>query len=135
MIDTQILNERYPDRVRELSKLLQESPAHTIPTVTQNDARAGYIDRYFARLANETLAVVEIDKKQLQSLKNNPRFVTTTIRWKIVGKKENTYLPNNIIIYGIIDINKQTVANADLTFGGLRAYIGDYAQFWVAENI
>lgn len=135
MIDVRLLRTLYPDKINQLSKTLQESPTVVLPVVTRSDAEGGFIDRYFVRAANDNSFVMEVDKKQYDSLKQNPRFVVTTLRWKIVGKKENINRPNNIIVYGVADTNRITVANADLTFGGLRKYIQDYTQFWVAEKI
>ena len=135
MIDLTLLQTLYPTRTNQLSRLLQETPTPSIPVVTQGDAEQGFIDRYFVRTANNEGLVVEIDKKQYESFRKNPRFITTKLRWKIVGKKENTIIPAGAIVYGIADTNRNTVANADLTFGGLRKYIQDYAQFWVGETI
>lgn len=135
MIDNKLLKKLYPDKEKQLTKLLLESATTVNPVVTQSDAEQGFLLRYFVRAANDVDFVVEIDKKQFESLKKNPRFLTTTVKWKIVGKKENDYRKDNVTVYGVIDINRQTVANADLTFGGLRKYIQDYAEYWVAEKV
>lgn len=135
MIDDQLLKKLYPTKEKQLTRILLEFPTSANPVVTQADAEQGYIMRYFVRSANDDMFVVEVDKSQFESLKKNPRFATTSIKWKIVGRKNTEYKASGIPIYGVIDINRQTVANADLTFGGLRKYIGDYGQYWVAENI
>lgn len=135
MIDRSLLEFLYYDTKDRLSRVLQESPSIVLPIVTRQDAEIGFIDRYFVRTANDDSFIVEVDKKQYDTLKNNPRFMVTTIRWKIVGKKEDINRPNNVIIYGVENINRQVVANADLTFGGLRKYIQNYTQFWVAEKL
>lgn len=135
MIDSKLLNQLYPDKEKNYTKILLEFPTAIAPVVTQSDAEQGYLTRYFVRAANDISLVVEIDKKQFESLKKNPRFVTTSIKWKIVGKKETEYRPSGVPVYGTMDSNRQIVANADLTFGGLRTYIQDYGQFWVAERL
>lgn len=135
MIDTKLLNQLYKDDMEKLSKILLGRPTPVRPIVTQTDAEKTFIYRYFVRSANDTDFVVEVDKNQYQEFKKNPRFIALEIKWKIVGKKENEQLRTGIIVYGVTDINRQTVLNADLTFGGLKKYIQDYAEFWVAEKI
>lgn len=135
MIDTKLLQQLYPEKTNQYNKILQEAPVFVLPIVTQQDAENGFITRYFARSSNDSSFITEIDKKQFTSLQNNPRFVTAELRWKIVGKKTTFQLPSGAIVYGIADVNRQTVSNADLTFGGLRNYIVDYEQFWLGETI
>lgn len=135
MIDTELLKRLYPTKEKQLAKLLQQLPVTTSPIVTQSDVAQGFIQRYFVRAANDQTFVVEIDKKQFELLKHNPRFITATIKWKIIGKQQNEYRKDNVTVYGTTDTNRQTVANADLTFGGLRKYIQDYAEYWVAEKV
>jgi len=135
MIDTKLLEQLYPKKVNEYNKILQEAPVFVSPVVTQQDAENGFITRYFVKSANDSNFIVEIDIKQFTSLQNNPRFATTKLRWKIVGKKETFQLLSGPIVYGVADVNRQVVSNTDLTFGGLRKYIVDYEQFWVGETI
>lgn len=135
MIDRNLLNKLYPQKSQGLSKILLGNPTPVRPIVTQTDAEKTFLYRYFVRSVSDVDFVVEVDKKQYQELKKNPRFVTAEIKWKIVGKQNNENLQNNIIVYGTTDLNRQAVANADLTFGGLRKYIQDYAEFWVAEKV
>lgn len=134
MINEFYLNKLYSDSYKDFS-VYEQQPSTVRPTVTQGDAENGYIYRYFVRQVNDESFIVEVDEKQYDEFQNNPRFITCKIRWKIVGKKENLNVANNVIIYGVLDVNRQVVANADLTFGGLRKYIVDYAQFWVGETI
>lgn len=113
----------------------EQQPKIVLPVVTQADAESGALIRYFIRHVSNKSFVVEIDETQYDLFQQNPRFITCKIRWKIVGVKETSYLPSGLPIYGVADINRQTVANADLTFGGLRQYIQDYAEYWVAERV
>lgn len=135
MIDTKLLNQLYQKNAERLSKILLSRPTPVRPIVTQTDAEKTFIYRYFVRSTNDVDFIVEVDKIQHQEFKKNPRFITAEVKWKIVGKQNNENLQNNIIVYGTTDLNRQAVANADLTFGGLRKYIQDYAEFWVAEKV
>lgn len=134
MIDNELLEKFFINKKQELTSILEPHPYAVPPVVTQSDVSSGYITRYFVRVVNDREYVVEVDKKQYQNLKNNPRFVTTTVKWKIIGKKETITLQTGINLYGVEDLNKISVANADLTFGGLRKYISSYLDYWVAEK-
>lgn len=134
MIDKDLLEKLYKNKQQELTKILDPTPQPVLPIITQKDTEVGYLTRYFVRSVNDITYVVEIDKKQYQTFKNNPRFVTTSIKWKIVGKKETTKLSSGVNLHGVEDLNRITVANADLTFGGLHKYITNYLEYWVMEN-
>jgi len=95
----------------------------------------GYIMRYFIRPVNDKTVVMEIDKNQYENLKSNTRFITASVKWKIVGVKETRTLLTGITIYGIGDMNRIEVANVDLNFGGLKTYISDYLEFWFSESL
>lgn len=134
MIDNDLLQKLYPKAPQKYSAGLQELPTPHLPTVTQRDAENKFMYRYFARSANDTNYIVEINEADFIKFSKNPRFYTTKITWKIIGKKETITLLSGTQIYGIADINRQVVANADLTFKGLRNYITDYLQFWLSEK-
>lgn len=133
MIDNELLNKLYKNESEKLTSILESIPQQISPTVTQSDSDAGYIMRYFIRQANDTTFVTEIDKKQYERFKQNPRFTVVEVKWKIVGKLETIKYNTGVNLYGVKDQNRITVANADLTFGGLRNYITNYEQFWLRE--
>jgi hypothetical protein len=137
MINNSLINKLFKsDTDRNNWKYyLNQHPVSTRPVVTQNDARNGYLTRYFVRTINTKLDIAEVDEKQYETFVKNPRFVTTKLRWKIVGKKETTKTSSGVLNEGVIDINRQETANKDLTFGGLRSYIVDYGEFWFGESI
>lgn len=134
MIDQKLLTFLYKNREQELKEFLEPIPQQVPPVVTQNDATSGYITRYFVRQINDKSYIVEVDKAQYQDFKNNPRFIVTKLKWKIVGRKETIKLNNGTNLYGIADQNKIAVSEADLTFGGLRSYITNYLEYWFSEE-
>jgi hypothetical protein len=67
-------------------------------------------------------------------LRENPRFITTQLQWKIVGKKATTVASSGAKNLGVRDYNLLEVTRADLTFGGLRRYITDYLAFWLYDG-
>lgn len=135
MIDETLLNKLYkgPNTVVKIASQLQEGVVTYTPIVTQLDVQNGYITRYFARKSNDAYSTQEIDLTQYENLAVNPRFLCAKIKWKIVGPKESTVNKYGAKVFGVNDINLKTTKDADLTFGGLKYYIGDYLQFWVAE--
>lgn len=136
MIDETLLKKLFPEKseANKVSKMTQESLRTTYPIVTQADATNGYLTRYFARPANDDTFIVEIDKNQYDSVSANPRFLTASLKWKIVGKKESSTTPTGIVSAGVEEYNRKITDKADLTFDGLRSYITDYLQFWQSED-
>lgn len=131
MIDRELLGNLVNGKQLEI--ILENTPQYVRPTVTQNDADNGFMIRYFVRQSNDQTFIIEVDKNQYARFKQNPRFVVTEIQWKIVGKLDTIKLNTGANLYGVKDVNRITVADTDLTFGGLRAYIKDYGEFWLRE--
>ena len=130
-----MLNKIYSQKSAKFVEQLQEMPYLVKPTVIRSDAESGFILRYFIRLANDKSYIVEVDEAQYSKFSENPRFVTTEIKWKIVGKKETSLLPSGAKVKGVEDVNRATVSEADLTFGGLLRYITSYLEYWFAEEV
>jgi hypothetical protein len=135
MIDIDLIQKLYKSDEQRLTRILDEMPTQSLPIVTQTDAKNGFIIRYFVRQVTDKGFIVEVDNSQYEELKENPRFVTTTVKWKIVGKKQNMTLLNGVTIYGVEDTNRVVVSEADLTFGGLLKYITSYLEYWFAEEV
>lgn len=133
MLDEKALNEFYKKKETDMKDLLNINPSHVNPVVTQKDAKQGYLMRYFIRPVNDKTMILEIDKNQYENLKSNVRFITVAVKWRIVGKKETLMFPTGANTYGVGDMNRIEVANADLKFGGLKTYISDYLQYWFSE--
>jgi hypothetical protein len=135
MIDQQLLQSLYKSDEQRLTNILDKMPSPALPTVTQSDAKNGFIMRQFVRQVTDKDFIVEVDANQYTEFKENPRFVTTQIKWKIIGKKQNMTLLNGVTIYGVEDANRVVVSEADLTFGGLLKYITSYLEYWFAEEV
>lgn len=133
MINTNLFSLIYSDN-NKLVTQLQETPEIATPIITQSDVENRFFSRYFVRPTNEKNYVVEVDNKQYSNFKQNPRFNTVEVKWKIVGKKETIELFPNVYLYGVEDVNRQEVISQDLTFGGLREYITNYTEFWFSED-
>jgi hypothetical protein len=134
MTDIRLFRKIYPQSADKLIPKMEVMPEYVKPVVTLSDKDDGFVMRYFVRPTVNVNLVVEVDKKQYSEFKNNSRFITIEIRWKIVGKLETIKQLNGIELFGTIDTNKIAVSNADLTFGGLRNYITNYSEFWLGET-
>ena len=136
MTDRELFRKIYPAMKEKDIQKLEATPEYVRPTVTVKDRDNKFMIRYFVRTITDKNMVTEVDKKQYNEFKNNSRFVTTEIRWKIVGKKETIKKKTpsgELELLGTIDSNKIIVTQADLTFGGLRNYITNYSEFWLGE--
>ena len=137
MVDALFLSKikRYTVEANSLSKLLEMSLIYVAPIVTVSDAKSGYITRYFAYPLNEPFNLVEIDQDKYQKVTENFLFVTTSVEWKIVGKKESYTTSYGVRVLGVEDFNRNQVTQVDLTFKNLHKYINDYTQYWLGETI
>lgn len=134
MTDIKLINQLYPEQKKDILDKYEIQPVVTLPIVTLSDLEKRYITRYFIRPSNHADYVVEIDNKQYYTFKENPRFTTAVIKWRIVGKKDTIQLSNGINSAGVRDTNKEAVRKVDLTFNGLHLYITDYTEYWQAED-
>lgn len=133
-ISTSLVRKVYPRASPTDFEQLEILPEPYKPIVTINNVTDGFVDRYFVRVANDKNYIVEINESNYGVLKKHPRYVTTQIIWKIVGKKETVIKPSGVRILGVEDFNRETVSQADLTFGGLYRYITNYLEYWFSES-
>jgi hypothetical protein len=134
MSDINLINKIYPKDKKNILEQFEKSPVVTPPIVTLQDVENKYLKRYFVRPSNHIDYVSEIDERQYSDFKTNPRFITAMVKWRIVGKKDNTILSNGVTSMGVRDTNKESVRKADLTFGGIHKYITDYTEYWQSEG-
>ena len=137
MIDRELLNIIFKERPqnKKWAGLLQDEPTPSLPIVSKSDIDRKFLDRYFVRSVSDKNLVVEVDQLQYEKFKENPRFVTTRLKWKIVGKKETETTDFGAVNPGVEDYNKEQVSKADVIFKTLHRYITNYTEYWVAENI
>jgi hypothetical protein len=133
-INTDLLNTLYPNTSISQQRDMENSPVPIKLLVTNRDVENKVVTRYFIKPINNTSGLMEIDEQQFTKFSNNPRFLTTSIRWKIVGNPKTNALTNGVIDLGVEDYNKEQVRKADITFGGLSTYIRDYLEFWYSDD-
>jgi hypothetical protein len=135
-INRDFLNQLYTQSGADnLLDTMSDTPTPYKPLVTQQDAEQGFITRYFVRAVTDKDYVVEVNLDDYSRLRENPRFVTAQVRWKIVGIKETITSASGVKNLGVNDYNILEVSMVDLTFGGLKRYIRNYLDFWLAETI
>lgn len=136
MIDRKLLNTLFkdPPNVKKWSRILTEKPTPAPPIVSKQDIDRGLLDRYFVRPVNDTTFVVEIDEIQYEKFRNNPRFTTVQLRWKIIGKQETEISSTGVVNRGVREYNEEQVTKADLTFKVLYKYITNYTEYWISET-
>ena len=134
MIDSELLQKIYSTKAAEYTRFIDKMPSQTKPIITQQDVLNKYVIRYFLRIVNDKSFIIETNNREYSVFVNNPRFIGCELKWKIVGRKETITLKNGSNLYGVEDANRITVADADLTFGGLRTYISDYLEYWFSEG-
>lgn len=136
MIDRNLLNTLFKTEIerKKWARLTQEEPTPETPIISKSDIDRKYVDRYFVRPVNDKTSIVEIDQIQYQKFKENPRFTTAHLKWRIIGKKETETTSNGIINRGVADHNRELVLKADQSFGGLTRYIFNYTEYWVADD-
>ena len=134
MTDNDLLNKLYGKRARDIKDTFQPLPVASRPIVTLQDVDNKFVERYFLQMVNDKNYILEVNKTEFNNFKNNPRFLGIMIKWRIVGKKETETRPGNVSILGTIDLNRNSVLQADLTMNGLRYYLKDYSEYWYAEQ-
>jgi len=111
------------------------------PQPTDQDYKAGYFTRYFAKKRTMAGFVIEVDQPTYTSLQTADSvydYVTyqaTSVLWQLTGPLHNTRPPGKYPIAGIIDTNTRLVAAKEPTFQGLTDYIGgNYTKFSKPTN-
>lgn len=128
------------DKSIEKSKLsknqFRSQPISYFPVPIESDYSKGYLNRYFAKKANERGYVIEISEQEFESIRNGTAtydvsfYQTTSILWKLTGPLNNKRVSQYDTRAGIIDTNKRLVETTNKTFVGIKEFIGeDYAKF------
>ena len=92
---------------------------------TKDDYKKGYLDRYFlTRFNSNDSLIIEVNKSQWNKFKRNSFYKEITLRWKIIGIKEN-----------IANINQRIINNFDQKMPGIKKKLQNkLLQFYLREN-
>jgi hypothetical protein len=90
------------------------------PKLIEQDYLIGYIYRFFIRKRNEPNGIIyEIDKFTNKKYLKDPLYITTKIRWKVSGKKDEVETANK----KSIGLGKKDISNLD-------TYLQNHSKFW-----
>ena len=110
-----------------------DDPVAAQTTVTANDKKNGFINRYFLQQRNDKRArIKEIDKVQFDSVSDgtagiNPNlYKSVALRWKIAGPEFDIKDGDTIITPGVRDTNARTLKEKSNIIRGLYLYLKNY---------
>lgn len=125
------INKRYKELTRNQSSELNINVSAHIPTPTEADYAKGYVTRYFTQKTNDLNSpIFEISQAEFSRLSNSIVYVTTTLRWRIIGPKESTYDANGKLTdIGIMESNRISIKLASVVIKKLNLYLPNLFQF------
>ena len=96
-------------------------------TVTSNDYMIGYVYRYFVKKINSNF-VHEVSEENYNNIASG-LFCKTSLKWTLVGPKNNTYQNAKLFEYGVSEKNSKSVEAASKYMPELKQTITDYSLF------
>lgn len=111
--------ERYKTVATKILSAEKVEIKTTIPKPTDTDYTVGYIKRYFIQRVNDKSSpIFEVSSKQFSLFSTNPLYKGTSIKWRLVGLKEEVMFSNK----KSIDIGSKKISN-------LKLYLPNLLQF------
>lgn len=122
----------YTNVANNLGIFTVQIPNTIVPTPTTSDYSAGFIRRYFCQRANDTAGnVFEIDEDTHSSLKTNPFWKVTDIKWRITGPLDIVLKGNGEIDdIGVRASNKAAISLAVVNITNISLYLPNILQFY-----
>jgi len=109
----------------------------SVPIITDNDKKLGYIHRYFIKKINNN-NVIEINKKQFNDWESeniDPNlYFAIKIKWTITGVLQDT-ISNGVNIEAVSTINTKEVTRASKKIIEIVDVLSDLTQYYVDMNI
>lgn len=114
------------------------TPKTVTPTLEDFKNKSSW-DRYFIRKVNDKgWGIRELTKDQYDRTQSSNRgeidsflFNTITIKWKLIGDRNDTIDSNNVLVSGVYNTNERTIKQANKEFIGLDEYLLDPLEFTV----
>jgi len=122
----------YNDLTKNKTKYSLEIPKTFVPAPTDVDYSNGFIQRYFIqRVSDINGFVFEINSDTYQELLTNPYFISTIVRWRIAGPKNETFnIDGSIDDKGVINSNKASIQIASAVLKNIGLYLVNPLQFY-----
>ena len=102
------------------------------PKLNESDYNRGFITRYFVQKSNDTNSpIYEISSSSYSSYKNNPFFIASAVRWRIVGPKETVYDEDGSIVdKSVSESNRISINLQSKKIPNLKLYLPNLLQFY-----
>ncbi len=120
-----------------LKKEVSPEPVKPLPIAT--DYNKGKYTRYFIRKITDINVIMEIDKKQYDTLSqsekgiNNSLYGGLQMSWRIRGRERDEY-KNGVRIYpGVYESNERFIKKAEKKFHNITTVLQDKLQYAVIE--
>lgn len=110
------------------------NPMSNRPKITEKDVSLGYVMRYFVKPVS-TNKVIEIDKQQYNTFKNNPFFVSMEMKWVIGGNDKNLIASDGQTIYGAGHRNEVSLDFYEKKMPGLKRILRNPLEYFSGKTI
>lgn len=107
-------------------------PNTFLPKPTDNDYKAGYIERYVVSKINYS-EITEVSRDVYGKIDSN-FFRKEKFKWKITGVLNNKYDGKMLLQQGVIEFNKKQVEEINTVINGANNVFRDLTQFYKKTN-
>lgn len=109
-------------------------PLSNRPKITKRDISIGYIMRYFLQHIS-IKNIIEVDKKQYDTFKNNPLYISVELKWTISGNKDNIVAIDGKTVYGVEHKNTVVVTWYNKKMVGLDRTLSNKLEYFTETSI
>lgn len=103
---------------------------HYHPIPTDSDYNKGYITRYFVKRVNGDMSTVrEISREDHENISKDPLYNSVSLTWVIKGNLSPSYIGNQIVLSGVLNINDATIKKAEEVVPGISFILINLSQF------
>lgn len=109
---------------------------HSLPEITEENYKKGYVTRYFAKKHNNINSpIIEISEEMYNEIKtmnysSSYLYKIIELKWKISGKINDTYTNNVRIESGVVDTNRRTLAIKEKEMVGISDHLNNLTQYY-----
>jgi len=123
--------KRYKNISKNTKRVRHDVETH-IPKLTKQDYNRGYINRYFVQKVNDKGSpIFEVTNKFYTYYSGVPQFTAISLRWRIVGPKEQEYDSTGTIIgKSVSESNRIAIKLVAYDIPNLKLYLPNLLQFY-----
>lgn len=133
---------KYVDESMSVYDLMTKRKFHTAesypayyPMPADTDYQHGTFERYFAKRINDTVhEIIEISYDTFTTIESKRTssailYQVMKLTWVLTGAPFDIVTSTGIVIPGLIDTNRRTIAMAELDFPGISKYLLNFQEF------